>query len=152
MIQAIRNLSLERRIVATIDFKGYYFVGTVNALTPIDKFSQLNEKYLLALINSKLLNFYFKNRFTTISLTAAFLGELRIKQINTTEQKPFIALVEKILEVKKLDPTFNTSKWENQIDVMVYHLYNLSYEEAKIIDPELSEEEYEQYAGKTVPA
>lgn len=30
------------------------------------------------------------------------------------------------------------------IDKRTYHLYNLTYEEAKIIDPELSEEEFEK--------
>ena len=28
---------------------------------------------------------------------------------------------------------------------MVYHLYDLTYDEAKIIEPELSEEEFERY-------
>jgi len=28
---------------------------------------------------------------------------------------------------------------------MVYHLYNLTYEEAKLIDPELSKEEFEKF-------
>ena len=64
MIQAIRNLSLARRIVATIDNEGFYFIGTVNALTPTERHSEFEEKYLLALINSNLLNSYFKNRFT----------------------------------------------------------------------------------------
>ncbi len=32
-----------------------------------------------------------------------------------------------------------------QIDVMVYHLYGLSYEEACVIDKDLQEEDYEKY-------
>ncbi len=45
----------------------------------------------------------------------------------------------------------NTKKLEDQIDIMVYKLYNLTYEEVKIIDPEIekiiSKEEY--LSGKT---
>ncbi len=38
---------------------------------------------------------------------------------------------------------------ESQIDIMVYKLYNLTYEEVKIIDPEtekiISEKDYERF-------
>jgi hypothetical protein len=40
----------------------------------------------------------------------------------------------KILEGKKAGQ--DTSHLEHQIDVMVYHLYGLSYEEACVIDKE----------------
>jgi len=142
MIQAIRNLSLERRIVATMDTEGYYFVGTVNALTPTNEGKLYDECYLLGLINSKLLNYYFTNRFTTISLTAAFLGELPIKSKKPNEQRTLISLVEKTLSFKKKNQ--DTTALEREIDVLVYKLYELTYEEVKIIDKDfwLSEEEY----------
>jgi hypothetical protein len=38
----------------------------------------------------------------------------------------------------------DTSHLEHQIDVMVYHLYGLSYEEACVIDGELIEEDFER--------
>jgi hypothetical protein len=60
-------------------------------------------------------------------------------------QKPFIAIVDKIMTAKSVDTKANTTSKERQIDIMVYHLYNLTYEEAKIIEPELSEEEFEKY-------
>ncbi len=144
-IQAIRNLSLERRIVATIDYSGYYFIGTVNALTPISKKKEFDEEYLLALINSTLMNHYFKKRFTTISLTAAFLGELPIQPIPRISQKPFISLVKKILNDKQHQ--IDTTDIEKRLDVMVYKLYKLTYSEARVIDPDfwLSEEEYNNY-------
>jgi hypothetical protein len=34
---------------------------------------------------------------------------------------------------------------EKQPDIMVYHLCNLTYEETKIIDANLSEQEFEKY-------
>jgi len=48
-------------------------------------------------------------------------------------------------------PQVNTKHLEDKIDIMVYKLYNLTYEEVKIIDPNIeqiiSEEEYEKYEG-----
>jgi len=39
----------------------------------------------------------------------------------------------------------DTSHLEHQIDVMVYQLYGLTYEEACVIDNGLSEEDFESY-------
>ena len=45
---------------------------------------------------------------------------------------------------------FKTSELEKQIDVMVYKLYGLTYEEVKIIEPEftMTEVEYEAFEVK----
>jgi hypothetical protein len=71
--------------------------------------------------------------------------QIPIKEPVASEHKKIENLVDKILEAKKQDPNANTSSRERQIDIMVYHLYNLTYDEAKIIDAELSEEEFEKY-------
>jgi hypothetical protein len=39
-----------------------------------------------------------------------------------------------------------TKPLENQIDIMVYHLYGLSYQEACVIDKELKKVEFEKYS------
>jgi hypothetical protein len=49
----------------------------------------------------------------------------------------------KILEGKKAGQ--DTGHLEHQIDVMVYHLYGLNYEEVCIIDKDLKREDYEKY-------
>ncbi|HHT9106915.1 MAG TPA: hypothetical protein ACFYD7_13745 [Candidatus Wujingus californicus] len=58
---------------------------------------------------------------------------------------PFITLVDQILTAKQKDPQTDTSALESQIDVMIYKLYGLTYEEVKIIEPEftMSAVEYE---------
>ena len=106
-------------------------------------------KYLLALINSKV--FQYQMNLLTFEKTKGAFTKARIFHYyklpvrKTENQKPFIKLVDKILETKKENPKADTTKWERQIDLMVYHLYNLTYAEAKIIDAELSEEEWEKF-------
>lgn len=60
--------------------------------------------------------------------------------------------IDKILTAKKQNPDADTKVLETQIDIMVYKLYNLTYDEIKIIDPEIekiiSKEEYEKYEIK----
>jgi adenine-specific DNA-methyltransferase len=50
----------------------------------------------------------------------------------------------KILTAKKGDRHADTSELENAINRLVYKLYQLTYDEVKIIDPEftLTEQEY----------
>lgn len=50
-----------------------------------------------------------------------------------------------ILDIKKTNPSPDTSELENELEILVYRLYNLTYEEVLIIDAdfELSKEEYE---------
>lgn len=154
LIQAIRNLSLPRRIVATIDFEGNYFIGTVNALTPKNKNDSVDIYYLLALVNSNLLNFYFKNRFTTISLTAAFLGQLPIRNTDSEMQLKLGNWVKEIFKSKEITSKSDTSIQAQQIDALVYRLYGLSYEEVKMMDPEfwLREEEYNELSESSDPS
>jgi hypothetical protein len=53
--------------------------------------------------------------------------------------------VDQILAAKKSDPNADTSELEREIDHLVYKLYQLTYDEVKIIDPEftMTEQEYE---------
>ena len=136
LIQAIRNLSLNRRIVATIDEEASYFIGTVNELTPLkeNKDFIVDEYYLLAILISNLMNFYFKSQFTTISLTSAFLGEIPIKKTSEHIQIELGDLVRKIYFKKKENPEEDTTTLEAEIDARVYELYGLTDEEIRIVE------------------
>lgn len=98
-----------------------------------------NLKYLLAILNSKLGEWYFNQISTTSGMGTNRwkkykIEQLPIKDIGEKERKPIEALVEKILAQKKIDPTANTSALETEIDKAVYKLYNLTPEEVKIIE------------------
>lgn len=148
-IQAIRNLSLKRRIVATLDEHGAQFVGTLNAFTLQDKSYNIN--YILGLLNSTFLNIYFRKRFTTISLTAAFLGILPIYKINFSDPADkarhdhIVKLVEHMLALHKQSAAAKTDHeqtavkrqidtTDRQIDKLVYELYGLTEEEIKTVE------------------
>ena len=59
-------------------------------------------------------------------------------------------LVNGILTAKRDDLNADTTAEEQEIDRMVYHLYGLTYDEVKIVDPEtpLKKEEYEDFETK----
>jgi hypothetical protein len=73
-----------------------------------------------------------------------YLSQLPIPNISLNQQLPFIDRVEKIISLKKKN--HDTTSLEKEIDVLVYKLYELTYEEVKIIDRDfwLSETEYKK--------
>jgi adenine-specific DNA-methyltransferase len=72
-----------------------------------------------------------------------YFGQIPIQK-EMCDKKKIIVLVDKILSLKSQNPAADTTALEAEIDLMVYKLYNLTWEEVKIVDPEfaMSEEEY----------
>lgn len=128
-----------------LDTKGIYPEATVFFITG-DKL-----RFLIGLLNSKPVTYFYRKFYAGGELVGkyrykkAFLERLPIPKPSSSQEKKIETLVEKILSAKNKNPQADTSKEERLIDVMVYHLYNLTYEEAKIIDATLSEEEWEKY-------
>jgi type II restriction/modification system DNA methylase subunit YeeA len=98
-----------------------------------------NLKYLLAILNSNVSDWYFKQIGTTTGMGTNRWKKykielLPIKKVTKTEQKQIEKLVDKIITAKKKDPQTDTTKLESQIDQLVYKLYNLTEEEIKIVE------------------
>jgi hypothetical protein len=129
-----------------LDENGEYVAGKSTLVLLAENIGVL--KFLCAILNSRLVFFYIKSNYSSssynggVSFTKDMINSIPIPE---TAQKPYIDLVDKILIAKNLDPKADTSALENQIDQMVYKLYELTYDEVKVIDPEfsLSPEEYE---------
>ena len=108
----------------------------------------INLKFLLSLLNSHLIEWYYKK--TTVPKAGGFfiykvmfLKNIPIKTIPYKSQKPFITLVNKILSMTEdADYLDNSAKqaqvreYEKQIDQMVYELYGLTKEEIKLVEEE----------------
>lgn len=94
-------------------------------------------KYLAAFLNSKLFKFCFKDNFPellggTVELSKVFFEQIPVKQVSEQDQRPFIAMVDKILEAKKQG--LDTIALERQIDKLAYQLYGITDEERRIIE------------------
>jgi hypothetical protein len=66
-----------------------------------------------------------------------YIQQLPIPNISLNQQKVFIELVDKIL----LNHNANTSKWEKEIDIRIYRLFQLTYEEVKITNKNFVKEQ-----------
>ncbi len=103
-----------------------------------------NLKLLTALLNSKLITFYFKDFCGGCILGKSgyqynkhALEKIPIPKITEKNQEladKITDCAKQILALKEKDPKANTQKLEKEIDALVYQLYNLTDEEIKIIE------------------
>jgi hypothetical protein len=69
-----------------------------------------------------------------INFTKDMIRDIPIPQISTKQQKSLVKLVDQILKLKSHDPKADTKALENQIDQMVYQLYDLSDDEIAVME------------------
>ncbi|GAA7266590.1 hypothetical protein ID0507_15060 [Helicobacter pylori] len=103
-----------------------------------------NLKLLTALLNSKLITFYFKNFCGGCILGKSgyqynkhALEKIPIPKITPQNQELADKITDgakQILALKEKDPKANTQGLEKEIDALVYQLYHLTDEEIKIIE------------------
>lgn len=125
-----------KEIIAYLDSENYYNVCDVYNLLPNSKEVDLFE--ILGIINSKFINYFFRNFFKNAKvlfpkIPIKYLKEIPIKLSNGKISKLAKSIQEKVKEGKE------TSNLEQQIDNLVYKLYELTYDEVLVVEPEFSE-------------
>lgn len=102
-------------------------------------FIPIDDKVLLAILNSKLAKFYFgsivsKMRGGYFSMSKAYVETIPIIIPEQKIKDEINELLTKILEIKMQDAISDTSVLETEIDQLVYELYGLSEEEIGIVE------------------
>ncbi|MES2565517.1 MAG: TaqI-like C-terminal specificity domain-containing protein [Bacteroidota bacterium] len=129
LIQYIRKLSMPVRLVCALDTSGDFY--------PLNNFSFIvseknhSLKYLLGIINSKLMNWYFSNTYIDYNIKPKYIEQLPIK-IDNKYLSSIEKIIEQILEVESNSKKFE--ELENKIDQLVYKIYDLTEEEIKIVE------------------
>jgi len=98
---------------------------------------QISLKYILAILNSDLMKFYFSQIGVmtaggAYTLKKATIERFPLIEINKKEQEAFINLVDKILVDKHNN--IDTIKSEFELNKLIYKLYDIKDEEVQIID------------------
>ncbi len=137
------------RLIATLDTQKFVCMNNLHIINPKD--TNYSLKYILAIINSRLMDFYYETLNPEKGEALAEVKKLNvekllIKEIEISNQQPFISLVDQILSNKK--ENIDTTDLETQIDTMVYKLYELTYAEVLVVEQDfgLSKQEYDNFA------
>ena len=112
--------------------------GKVNVLHNFKKYDIL---FVLALLNSKLVNYYYRITNESKHLNGGALPfdtesvkVIPIPEASTTQQQEIESVVKQILSKKQTVLTTDTLDLEQQIDELVYELYGLTEEEIAVIE------------------
>lgn len=132
LIQRIRNPKLRERIVACYDDEKYISSdGLSNLLIKENDYTR-NLKYILGLLNSKLINFWFSFYYFDVNIKPEQLRTIPIKIGTLKQQKEIEIIVNKLVLKKNQSSDLETAM--NKIDQLVYEIYSLSNEEVKIVE------------------
>ncbi|MEA1979996.1 MAG: Eco57I restriction-modification methylase domain-containing protein [candidate division Zixibacteria bacterium] len=135
-----------KRLTAQIDKYGYAALVAVHGIYNYNK--NIKKEYVLALLNSVLFNYLHLTTFYTaripkgsLKYPISFLKNLPIKKISESEQKCFVELVNCILSITKVEDYLQNPQkqakvkaLEEEIDQLVYKLYDLTEEEIDIVE------------------
>ncbi|MGD0020903.1 MAG: TaqI-like C-terminal specificity domain-containing protein [Smithellaceae bacterium] len=128
-----------------LDLQG--FIGTTTVYSIILKEDDLQTyKFVLALLNSSLLNYYHKKN--TVPQAGGFyryqtslIKHLPIRMASREKWAQITVIVDKILSLTQSDDYLQNlskqakvKKYEKEIDQLVYNLYGLSEDEIKIVE------------------
>ena len=92
-------------------------------------------KFLLGVMNSTIARDFLRaNRRSNIHLYPDDWKKLPIPDVSPEQQAPIIELVDQILEAKGTHLDADVSELENEIDQIVYSLYDLTSEEIAIVE------------------
>jgi hypothetical protein len=136
LVQRIRNPKLKTRLVCAIDTEKF-INGTGLSNILIDETKNvnlgLNLEFILGIINSKLINYWFSFYFTDVNIKPEQLRKIPFV-INSSSINEISTIVNLVIRSKKQNPSADTTDLENQIDQLVYQLYDLTEEEIEIIE------------------
>ena len=132
VFQEVANMGLQQRVKGTI-LQDVICGDSCNIIFSKDE--RINDNnFVLGVLNSNAVNYYFKFFNQTNHVPIGELKKIPFPSATAEQQKPIIALVDKILAAKKSNPKADTYALEAQVDNLVYKLYSLDEEEIRIVE------------------
>lgn len=131
VFQEVANMGLKHRVKGTI-LSNVICGDSCNIIFP--NRNDIDIFYMLGILNSKVVNYYFKFFNQTNHVPIGELKKIPFPVVDVIKQKAIIKIVSNILTIKKKNPNICTTTLEDEIDKLVYQLYDLTPEEISIIE------------------
>ncbi len=136
--QKIVTTKMTNTLRCYIDRQGF-FLGKVNFIIP---HAHMDIEILTAFLNSKVFDFYYSQTYDALHNQGGAFGydtpslekfPIQVK-IHTGDKQKLIQLVHKCQDTKRRNPNADITKYELQIDNIIYKLYDLKKTEINIIE------------------
>ena len=146
----MRNKSLARRLVATLDTDFYYNAHNLaNIIHKAD--SNYSLRFVLGIFNSQLINYWYRAHFPNVNINPSEFRQIPLPKIDFSNPSSrarhdkLVALVDKML---LLAPKLRSAKSDGDratlqnavsatdraIDALVYELYGLTADEIALVE------------------
>ena len=119
------------QLVFAYDNEQNLSLNSCNILIP--KIKDLDIKYVLAILNSRIAQFYFAKSFTSVKVLRSHIEQIPIPSAEPSEQNTVIKLVNQILGETDTNILMQTY---NCLDEYICHLYKLSDSDYELIKKE----------------
>lgn len=116
---------ISNKLMFAYDDKKSLTLNSANCLIP--KINNYNLKVVAALLNSKVYQFIFKNKFNSIKILKNDIEQLLLPEIDKQTEKKILEIIEKILIDK------NYKEYIEILNDIIYKIFDLNNEEIKII-------------------
>jgi adenine-specific DNA-methyltransferase len=122
------------KLTATTDDEGEFCLNTIMCFASK---GELSNEFLVGVINSKLISFYFyyfifNQAIRTMHFMPGYSDKLPLPNTILFHNQ-ITELVTSIIKEKKINPMADTTELEDRIDQLVYQLYDLTEEEIAIV-------------------
>jgi adenine-specific DNA-methyltransferase len=125
-----QRINSSGQLLATYDNDKFFCLDTTNVTSEILD-EKCNLKFIVGVMNSKLINWWFNDEFKNPTISGYELHQIPIKR-NEKIEISITELVSEILE--NINSENLVLKNKNEIDELVYELYQLSKEEIEIVE------------------
>jgi hypothetical protein len=150
LLQAMRNKSLARRLVATYDAEGFYNAHNLANIVSRPG-SRYDLRYFLALLNSRLINYWYKAHFPNVNINPSDFRQVPIREVDFGQVEDrrvhsrTVGLADRMLALHSKLAAARTDHektvlqrqidvTDREIDTLIYELYGLTDEEIKIVE------------------
>ena len=137
VMQGISNMGTKFRLQVGKIPAGVVVGHSANVLEIIN--DEIDVNSTLAILNSKLMNWYYKKISTNNNVNIYEMNDLPIKVFEGQKLKKINSLVDRVLKLKSTkNPTSKLNEelesLQSQIDILVYELYEIESNQIKIIE------------------
>lgn len=131
--QRMRKISLYPRVVAAYDDKGIHGLYTCSVIYPMET-TTISLKYILGLLNSQLINIWYKNYDTDIEIKLTSVKKIPIPLADKLDEDQIIDIVDQMIQKKENEPKSDTKELQSLLDKLVYKIFRLSEKEVEMIE------------------
>ena len=129
--QQISGMTDKNRFNVSLSIKRQCLYG--NSVNKISV-KELDAKYILAILNSKAIDWYFRKTSTNNHINIYELEQMPIPIPNESQKDKVISLVDAIMAAKQHSLQLGANNLEKELDVLVYDLFGFTKREIQIVE------------------